>query len=305
MYNGSGTAIGWGTRLRKFLAFLLFVVGAIYAVFAVMLAVESLEHYARVYQNPLTVTARVTAHVKDGDEYQSLLSYTADGTTYSDIEFEEKEEILDLTPVGTIVTIQVSPEDPAQTIADLLSFCGSGIMISAVVCCLLAGTVWKWVLRRFLSKEKNVIPETEILERDLRLTILSRKAPIAWMVLGGLQIAVWVYYLGVFSADKLIFPAICIVIGVLCLVSVFRKLRLVNEPRYRLEKHMLIRKEQAYGNKYRLVFKGNNGQEWSKIVKEKEYLSVRTGSTILTVHLPGKAEPVLRYTLMRGEDDLL
>ena len=139
--------------------------------------IKEAEHYLQVYQNTVTVTATVTEHESyddDGDrDYRSYISYDYNGVHYDNIRYENCGDREDLTAVGTVVNVQVSPKDPSQRIdhlknnSKMLSF---GLFMPALV----LAFAYHSLLKSRLSKALCGTPDAHTVQRDLKIMILGR-----------------------------------------------------------------------------------------------------------------------------------
>lgn len=92
----------------------------------IILQIKDYNHYLRIKDNAIEVTATVTYHGTrtDSDEedyYISGISYTVDGIEYKNIQFEKSYRYSELTEIGEQVTVKVSPENPRILMKDLKS----------------------------------------------------------------------------------------------------------------------------------------------------------------------------------------
>lgn len=271
-------------------------------VFFVAVPVISLEHYNRVYQNPLTVTATVTVHDDYDDEgdtdYRSYISYQAGGRSYSDIQFEDKDTASELTPIGTQLQVQVSPEDPGRLISELEGE-GRMLIFSAPMLMYILSGLAGMLIRNRRSRGICGTPDRETIARDLKLTILGRMSHFFWFLIGAGYLTMWWRYPAVYQKKTLIAAAVC---GVTWLWCVFRDIRddaKVRHQEFEVRRDELVQKEyipDSEGDTYRLHYRSGE-RTWSRDVSERYYNSVSEGAKILAVYLPGEKKPSLHYDL--------
>ena len=116
--------MGKGLGLKIFLGILLGI-WVLFAFIMVVMALDDMAHYQRVWDEPITVDAVITSHDSyedsEGDiDYYSYASYEIDGDFY-EVTYETKNSKKRLTPIGTEVQLQVSPEDPSAKMSALKS----------------------------------------------------------------------------------------------------------------------------------------------------------------------------------------
>ena len=277
----------------------LFVVAVLVAGFwMVVRGFTALEHYSRVYKNPLVVTATVTSYGTYDDEgdtdYRSYVSYEVDGKKYEKIRYEDKDYRSDLNPIGTQVELKVSPEDPSSTISSLKS--DTIMLVGFFFVLSIAAALWNIGISNMRSKKNSAIPDTEVLEKDLKLTVLGRFSLAIWILVSVLLfVLVWRY--------PVIMPRWISVAAVVCLIlwliSVFkaaRDIRLINNAEYEIRRDVLIDKnhDSSDGDTYELTYKSQD-KEWKTTVTKEVYHNTQKGDTVVAVHLPGKEKPLIHY----------
>lgn len=265
-------------------------------------SVQSLEHYNRVYRDPLEVTAVVTRYSKhedsEGDvDYISHVTYSVNGTAYT-VQYESENHESELTPIGTEVNIQVSREDPGRTIKGLRSS-GYAAVFLAAAWSFVIPSIWCRGLKRKRSRDVAGMPDTETVERDIRLTIFSGVPLYFWPMLSLACLALLLRYsaaTGEWLPYVLVF---CALVAVMLLVNAMRKLHALKNRQYLLRRDYLANKESKYdsedGFQYYLYFHGADGNKWSKTTSEAEYRSIQPGNTVVSVYMPGQKKPFLHY----------
>ena len=261
-----------------------------------------LEHYTRVYQNPLRATATVIRHEVDENDddtdYLSYISYTVNGVRYADIRYENKNKNAELTPIGQKVTVEVSPEDPSVLIADLLKTRFS-TEFSTIMVAFVAAAGWRGWTHRKRSKNLVGAPDQEQLERDLRLTVYGRMSLSSWLILAILTGALWWRY-PLFIEGWVKYVAVgSIVIWLISLVVAIGCLRVIKNQEYRVTRDILVEKSTSYdsedGFTYTLTYQTDCGTRWDKNTTERIYTILNEGSGVIAVYMPGKQKPVLHY----------
>ena len=266
--------------------------------------IVDLEHYSRVYQNPLRTTATVTRHAvhedEDDTDYLSYITYTVNGVQYADIRYEDENRKGELTPVGQRVIVEVSPEDPAVLVKDLLSTRFS-TEFSTIMIAFAAAAGWQSWTRRKRSKNLAGAPDQEQMERDLRLTVYGRISLSSWLILAILMGALWWRY-PLFIEDWIKYVAVgSLVIWLISLVFALRCLRSIQNQEYRVTRDVLEEKSSSYdsedGYTYTLTYRSESGTYWSKNTTERIYTIINEGSGVIAVYMPGKKKPLLHYDL--------
>lgn len=282
------------------LAVIMIIPCLIFGLAAVVIPAIHIEHYRRVYQNPLTVTATVTRHASyddDGDtDYRSYISYTANGVDYTNISFEDEDTKAELTAVGEQVIVEVSPEDPTALISELKSR-GSMLIFTLPICLILLTLLWGAGIKSRRSKTLRGTPDRETIQKDALLTIYGRFSLPGWLLfcVGYLflywryptAVQTWVAFVAVASG----------VIWLWCVYAAIRDVKYVKNDAYKLHHDVLIRKEMKSGsdeNIYKLYYKSAE-KTWSRVTSEKYYYAAKEGAAVLAVYLPGKKEPILHY----------
>lgn len=262
--------------------------------------VENLEHYNRVYQNPMTVTATVIRHDKyedeDGTDYRSYIFYTANGTSYSNIRFENKNHASDLTPIGTQLPVQVSPENPACLISELKSE-GNMLIFWVPFLTFLCACLPGFLINRMRSRGVRGTPEMETLMHDLYLTIWGRISGFFWILLCVIFFGMCWRYPAVYQNKTLGVGTVCGVIWLLCMLRNIRDTVRVRNQHFQLCWDQLVKKEyipDSDGDVYRLYYQSGE-KTWDQNVSKKHYESVCEGSRIPAVYFIGKKKPVLHY----------
>jgi len=277
------------------------VVGAVIYVI-VLTPFSDMEHYIRVRENPVTVTATVTQHKihtdDDDTEYRSYITYTYDGVRYSNMSYENKSKKANLTPVGTKLSIQVSPEDPSQQIAKLKK--GSmGVNISVVMAALILAVGYTLAQKIGLTKKGSDAPDQETIRNDLKIKVRSRLMRPFLMLCGvGFGLLDW-RYSAVLGQLPLGLAAACAAGWLYCLYTTTRDYRRVENDEFELRQDVLTNKWESSdsdGTTYTLVYKSNE-QTWQTTVNAKIYCRAAIGDMILAAYFPGKKRPVIYYNL--------
>lgn len=243
------------------------------------------EHYARVCDQPLTVTATVTditATEDDGDTvYRVYVSYTVDGQFYDGIEYMETKAFTRLPGRGTSVKLQVSPEDPEETLNGLLDT-ASGLPVAVCYLALAVGALWGWVVRSRRSKGILHAPDEETIQADLRLTVIGRRSLAYWPAAAlGVGAVVMRYPFIGNETIWYVLVGVSLVIWLLCLLWARRDLQAVSEQEYKVK-----RRSEPQRN---TVVRTGNREPWETTPKAD-------GKRItLEVYLGKKGKPVLRY----------
>lgn len=264
-------------------------------------SISSLEHFNRVHENPLVVTATVVTHESydnDGDtDYCSYVRYKVQDVLYENRPYEDVDTITELTPLGQTVQLEVSPEDPAEQISELKRE-GQLLFVFLPIFLALVSLGWKSVLRKQRSKENFSTPEPETIRKDALLTITSRfSLPFFLLMALGYGLCVWRYPAAAYDAMEY-FAAGCAAIWLFCLFVAVRDCNIIRRDEYKLRRDILLRKDSRADDEtasYYLIYR-SEAQTWKTRVTKEEFDQAREGSSILSVYLPGKQKPVVHYT---------
>lgn len=245
-----------------------------------------------------TVTRHEVDENDDDTDYLSYISYTVNGVRYADIRYENKNKNAELTPIGQKVTVEVSPEDPAVLVEELLNTRFS-TEFSTIMIAFAAAAGWQIWMRRKRSKNLPGAPEQEQIERDLRLTVYGRMSLSSWLILAILTSALWWRY-PLFIEGWIKYVAVgSIVIWLISLVFAIRCLWSIRNQDYRVTRDILVKKTRSYdsedGYTYTLTYRSDNGTSWDKNTTERIYTIINEGSGVIAVYMPGNQKPLLHY----------
>ena len=273
---------------------------AVFGIGGTIYALTALEHYNRVYETPLTVKATVTEYDDYDDEgdtdYRSYVSYFVDGVQYDHIQFEDKDGKDQLTPLGTVVDLQVSPENPAKTISDLRSD-GMFLLFTILPIGFFPAAIWRTLIHGRRNKHLLSVPDTETVEKDARLTILGRFSLLLWPTLAAGYGAAALRYPAVFGTVVRIIVAACAIIWLWCVILAIRDRRLIAHGEYELRRDTLIYKridEDSDSISYELTYRTAD-REWTSSTSRHLYDLATVGDTITSVYLPKRKKPLLHY----------
>lgn len=219
--------------IKRFLILFLLFFSCVFT----CVGLSSAAHFGRVYEAPLTVTAKVSSVVTeaedDGTAYTVFVTYTVDGITYEDIEYDVFDDFQKVPRVGATVQLNVSPEDPAQTLRDLKNI-ATGTLLWIFGPSAAIALLWRSLLRKRRSKGILHTPDEETIQTDLRLTVISRFCLAFWLV-SALAIALMIAgYPYIFSQSCLFIAGFCLLIWLVCLLRARRDLQAVDEQNYRI-----------------------------------------------------------------------
>ncbi len=259
-----------------------------------------IEHYRQVWQNPVSVSAVVTRHNSydnDGDkDYRSCVSYTYNNTHYQDYPYENRDKEEQLTPIGTEVTIQISPKDPSRQIAELKSH-GKMLPFSIVLIPLVIAALYMLLQRLMLTKAGADTLSAETIQKDTKLLIRSRM--LRPFLLQCIIIYSFIYWRYSFALGwlPLIVAAVSCAGWLFCMYTTIRDYRCVESENYTIRQDVLINKKEitdADGTTYVLEYR-NNKKTWTTSADLRAYNRACIGDTVLAVYLPNKKKPLLHY----------
>lgn len=263
---------------------------------------RDMEHYLKVYETPVTVTATVTNYDSYDDDgstvYESFVTYTYQQTRYKDFLYERKHNREDLTPLGNEVTIQISPLDPRTQISKLAQNNGGVHFSSAIVCLALSG-LYMFLQQLHLSKGLRGTPDRDTVQKDLKIKIRSR-------ILRPFLLLCWISYGLLFLRYSVVLEATPLILAIVsfcgwlyCMAQTIRDYRNVEMDDFRLQRDVLVDKSEDTDSEgsttYSLKYQGDSGA-WSRNVPYKDYNLACVGDAVLAAYLPGKKKPTLHYT---------
>jgi len=263
--------------------------------------IAGMEHYMRVCDNPLTVTATVTNHDSYDDDgttrYRSYISYTVDGRKYADIHYESEDARSRLTAVGETVNVDVSPEKPQLLVSELRSR-GTMVYVMIPFMAIPLARLWNTQVCGKRSRRNPGTPDRETISRDLNLTILSRTFPAFCFLVAagyGLMRLRYGHYAGGFCLWASLGLA---VVWLIYLCFAIRNWSAVKRGDFELRRDVLTKKDYIPGDdspdSYYLYYTSGD-KTWKTSVSQKKYEEAVIGATALAVYLPGRKKPVYHY----------
>lgn len=296
-----GLSDGLQVLLIALVALVMLAVFVAMFYFLMIKPVRSAEHYLQIYQNPVTVTATVTEHESyddDGDwDYRSYISYDYDGVHYDNIQYEDCGEQEDLTAVGTVVNVQVSPKDPSKQI-DQLKGTGRLLYIGWIMPAFLLGFVYHVLVNFRMSKDCLGTPDMDTVQRDLKIHILSRFwGAFSFLCMLGYGLMYW-RYSPLLGKIPLIIAGVCCPLWLWNLLIGIRDYRYVKLGEFQLHRDVLVNKEiktdSEGSDSYHLYYQSAD-RKWDTTTNEENYQKAQIGSSVLAVYLKGKNKPTLHY----------
>ena len=279
----------------------LLVVGAALVgfYFLVISPFLSLEHYLRVYQNPTTVLAIVDSHEEyddDGDtDYRSYIKYTVGNNSYR-VQFEDKDKKSQLSSIGRLVNIPVSPEDPSKPLYDLEDN-GSFALLGAPLLAILLACIWSVVMQKQRSSYLSA-QDPAILSRDILLTIFGRIRMfffLCWPLLYGALL--WRYPM-IFGEGTRNTAIVVSAIWVILLALALRDCYYVHRQEFGVHTDTLIDKEIISGDEndsYCLTYRSADGTTWNVNTSRSAYESAHIGDRVQAVYLRSHKKPIFHY----------
>ncbi len=285
-----------------FLAFL-----GIASVWAAVTLLLSAEHYVRVYEDPMTVTATVTHYSSYDDDgttrYRSYISYTADKTIYKNIKYENESSTDRLTPVGKQIQVEISPEDPSTLVADLKNSIYT-LLFMMPAASLFVAVLWKLILTCKKKIRVSTVPEPEIIKRDAKMTLIGGRTVSALLLISLSFVFIGLRYSMVIS------PLLCIIAALIFAVlflfflnKTVRNVKYINYDEYEVRHDVLVDKEISYTDEscsFLLHYQTNGGDKWSTTVTQSFYYSSNPGDVVISVFLPNKKKPLIHYFTERN-----
>lgn len=276
------------------------VMMAVMVRFFVVKPIRAAEHYLQVWKKPVTVTATVTdydSYDDDGDtDYRSYISYEYNGVRYQNLKYEAEDTKNALTPVGTEVNIKISPEDPSVRI-DQLKNDGRGLYIGLGLCALILAFLYNSLQKRRLTKELIGTPDSDTVQRDLKLKILGSGGCAFWPLSAVFYgVAAWRYSM-LLGDGAWVVCGICCLLGVRKWVVTIRNCRRVESGEFELRHDVLVDKQEYHdteGSSYTLYYQNDN-RKWKLNTSRKNYERAEIGDTIVAVYLAGNKKPTIHY----------
>ncbi len=258
------------------------------------------EEYRRVCDNPIEADAVVYKHEEyddDGDTYyRSFVKYEVSGKEYTS-KYEDEGRSGDLSPVGEVVSIKVSPENPGHILSNLKS--DANILIfSGLIILTIVSIIYHFAVSSKLSKEQRAHLDSTAVRRDLLHTVTAKIKNILWLLyaLFG-AVLVWRYPM-LFFTKTLIFTAVCAVIWIICIANTINCCKRINNNEYRMSLDKLINKRIVSSDDsdaYVLTYKSDTNNTWKVSVSRERYNREEEGNTAYAVYLNGKKKPILHY----------
>lgn len=280
-------------------ALLLVVVGCyIFVWHGGVLPIRRLEHYNRVCENPLTVQATVTKHDENDDTYYSYVSYTVNGVTYKNVKFESGGK-KQLTPLGTTLSLEVSPEDPSQLLTRLVKD-SYIVWFSAALVALFLSFLWHCLFTFKDADNPHLAPNPDEVSKNAKLRIYCDASLAFFLLLPILYMTIYWRY------PILAYPWVLFVCGGSMALWIWRvivsilALRNVRKNNLVVVKDVLTRK---YTNKdeddnthYYLEYTSSiSGKTWSTATDMRTHEVLALGTSVTAVYLSGKKTPLYHY----------
>lgn len=289
--------MGKGLGLKIFLGILLGI-WVLFAFIMVVMALDDMAHYQRVWDEPITVDAVITSHDSyedsEGDiDYYSYASYEIDGDFY-EVTYETKNSKKRLTPIGTEVQLQVSPEDPSAKMSALKS---SGVAF-LIFYTLLAAPVALAVRWIGSYKKGSGCPDYDTVRKDIKRQICTRYLLyfLPLLVLG-YSLAYWQYPMTIWVAAP-IAAVFCVGIWVWQLRLAIRDIGVVNAGEFELRQTVVVAKKaetDSDGDTTYILIYSSGDKKWSASVGYKVYERAVVGDRTWAAFLPGKEKPTVHY----------
>lgn len=262
--------------------------------------VSEAEHYRRVWQDPVEVSATVSAHEAYDDEgdtdFYIYIDYTVDGVAYNHIRYNSVENKTQLPPIGDKIQIQASPEDPRVLLKDLknnpsLIFCGPMVIFLLTFAC---AELLMLLRSRYLPGQ----PDQETVVKDLRITLLANGFRPLFLLIALYMFALCWRYPMLYGDKTRGVGLICLAIWVILMVMLVKDLRKVHSGSFTIHRDLLVRKEESTDSDgdptYTLHF-STADRTWEKRVRAAEYNLAEEGQSVHAVYLEGKKQPTLHY----------
>jgi hypothetical protein len=293
---------GWPRMLLGFVVALVVLVAIAVAMGVfLMKPIQASEHYLQVWKNPVTVTATVTdydSYDDDGDtDYKSFISYDYNGVHYENIQYENRDDREDLTPLGTQLSIMVSSKDPSKSIEQLKKT-GKNLNLGMGMVALILAAVYHGLQKRRLSKDLLGTPDADTVQRDLKIKIIGRMGYVFWLLSALVYGVAYLRYSMVLGNIPLIVAVVCCVFGLGGLKNVIGDNRKTSNKEFQVSRDVLVDKQISTdsdgGDTYRLYYESGD-RKWDTGTSKKNYYQVSVGDTVVAVYLEGNKKPTLHY----------
>lgn len=284
------------SRLGKIL-FVLLIIGI--TIFALRFSVNSfkdLEHYRRVHNSAITVTATVTnvESYTDSDgytDYDSYVTYEVDGVRYENVHYSDNK-----LSYGEKFQIKVSPEDPGMPLNTLknsnaLALSGCIILFATAVC------IYNYAVKSRRSKSQYGTPESEVICKDIQLTVIGRFWRPFSLLISLIMLFLILRYPS-FSDMWIYFEIGIAAFWLYTLYSAIRDYRCAQRGEFEVRRDVLFKKKIVSDSDgvdtYRLYYKSNE-KTWSTSVSESNYDVAEKGDIVIAVYLPHSKRPIIHY----------
>lgn len=259
-----------------------------------------MEHYLRVWENPVTVSAVVTDHNSyddDGDtDYRSYITYIYDDVRYIDFPYEDRDKEADLTPLGTEVTVQISPLNPKQQISQLKRS-GSRVPFTSILLFASLAGIYILIQKSFRPKHTRGIPDTETIRKDIQAKIRRRfLRPFLLLCWVGYSFLYWRYSISL-SQTPLFLAGISGAGWLYCMFATIRDYRCAENDDFELHRDLLVDKQEYEDDgsyTYWLCYQRGD-RTWKTKVKADVFSRAKIGDSVVAVYLPGRKKPIVHY----------
>lgn len=275
------------------------------SVFLLYKSVERGDHYLEVRNSALEIVATVVSVDEDydpdnGTDYDTVIGYTYEGQYY-EREYKTYSTYKKAAEhLGEQVTIYVDPDEPGDTIGSISSSCGNYAIFGVLALIISVAILCSPFRMRYVDAYGW---NRTTVQMDLALVLRHNHRWLSCVI----PSLVGMFLLSRFTDFASNFLWVCnwvlMFIGLVIYRSYRRKLQLVKNNSYTINKDTLVSKKESYdsdsGTTYSLTF-ANEKQKWDKTVTKKVYQAMEKGHTIDTVYLQGAKKPILVYSRNSG-----
>lgn len=297
--------------IRKFQFYARIILMTILLCLSLLMVLSALavaSQYESAKDNALTLEAEiirvdVQSDSEGSDTYWAVMRYKYRGVSYEGDYKSFGNERDARALVGQIVTIQVDPADPADTLDELLHNGRFGI---AMACIFLGLGLACGKIRYRQTYAETYGWRRETVKKDILQKLWRKSLWQPFLAAELVYIGAAAMYPGVYLNIGMVVIFLLVgVIGMVSLIRYLRDIRLVREDRFRLTRDRFVSKRIVTDSEdpdKHLITYTNGSETWEKQVSYKHYASADSSDTIESAYLEGHKRPILNYSHHDGVD---
>ena len=175
---------------------------------------------------------------------------------------------------------------------------GKNLNVGVGLVSFLLVVVYHELQKRRLSKDLLGTPDSDAVQRDLKIKIIGRMGYVLWLLSALAYVAAYLRYAPVLGNVPLIVAAVCCLFGLGGLRKVLRDYRKVCNQEFEIRRDVLVDKkietDSEGSDSYRLYYQSGD-RKWDTHTTWKNYELINIGDTVVAVYLEGNQKPTLHY----------